>query len=1524
MREGGGRRSSRGGQGGQNGQPQGRGGRRNNPQDRSDTNNRLSVSERVTPTPGPMSSPAPRPPSATQTPTPVIDLPSPIMRPDPMPFDYIFLTDERISAWETTGRQAVVEAGSRARMAEDHTELCTVFQELARTTLDVRIDATEAGNCVKEILGLDSPTAGDDSEAFDSQTLFLDTLSMVVDAEPGASNSNTFPKVLRNFAAATGVSPIMMRQKLDGALIQNLGLTRDTFIRVGIRQATHLLYRQANYNLLREETEGYSKLVAELFTTSESEPPSAEVIADTFEKIKGLIGTFDLDVGRVLDITMDVFAAVLIKHFRFFIKLLRVSSWWPRNGESDGAAAARCNGLPKWALPESVGWFTSEEDEEKLQEQRVKRDIAFWNRAREVGLDAFFELGGREVVDAETRKRLFSTKSDGDAEFDADRQWIETTGTFPPSGNRIAAQLLGFKLRFYSSAARDKEDVLPPNLIYLTALLIKIGFISLKDLYPHLWPLDENMEKVREVRMKELEEKERANRPGGATNALMMAGALVDDTLPNGGRTRETIPTKTDPAAKATADVEDPDKLEEPGDQKVLLLTCLLTIGAIPESLFILGRFPWLPEAYPELLDLIHRILNHSIKDIYDMSRPISSQDFSCPMKEVVDPDQSGVPKGQVRLGQTSPKKLLRWPYPDKHDTNESSSYRFYWDEWADNVPVCQTVDDLFTLCSSLLNYSGVNIGKDASLLSKLARIGVKSLSTDPSKRNLDRWQDLLKRLLVPALSLTKANTSVANEIYDMLRFYPVSIRYLIYAEWFEGQTSRLPAVKAAFARTRLETLGIMKRISMTNLTAMARSLAKTAYASPGVVFAVALSQIEAYTNLTEVVVECAKYFTDLGYDVLVWSLMSSLGGKDRNRNNAEFALLPSRWLLALSRFSGKVFKRYSIMNLSPIIQYVNDQLYRGNSTDLVILKELIGQMAGVVPDTDFTDAQLNAMTGGSLLRKQTLINLQDRRYESTKTAKRLMRALTETKLAGQLLLSIAQHRQAAIYGVSDEDAHIKLLATMIDDSQLILFQYLDLLRSNLSVEDFDSHVPDISDLLVDFGLAPPLAFMIGRASVSYCLAKVVPPTLNGSAETPAILEEPPSTIDEEGDVGMDGVLLPPSGKSISPQLPISTDDDAKGDVAMVEVQEPTPPAIESSDVSIPVEAYDEILQPIIETVQGLYTEESWKAITPQFYVLFWVSTLGDIVFPMESYNVEFKRLSQQVLAIERDRTDMSLPAITRRKESKKAVEQMQKDLKDEWEAEIRAHRKRVNRILERNNMFFMPSIKAEVVKDALLEKCIIPRVLMSPTDADYCFKMIKFLHDKATPNFRTLALYNRLFRTNRLRSIIFACTVREAENFGRFLKSILADLGKWHADSALYERQAWGLKGNLPGFAKALDNEGKPKGLLEHDEKGSPSFKSLLFMWHKAINSALRDCLDGTEWMHIRNAITILKSLVDVFPAVDFMGKGFMKQLETVAKREKDVREDLSLTGNAVLVQLKKRSSHWVMVQAFSSNMVR
>ncbi|KAK7704838.1 THO2 plays a role in transcriptional elongation [Diaporthe eres] len=1439
------------------------------------------------------------------------NLPSPAL-PSPVQsgFHYEIVTDARLNSWSQNGRQEVVDHGIQSRNDEDVQELSTIFQELVQSCLDFRLKSAEAGEIVKQIIGTRPGDADTNPRAFDTHTLLLDTLAIYVDVGSGSYNAN-----IRDFLVATGVDPALMRTVLEPALLEQLGLIRETFTKMGIRQATNILYKQANYNLLREETEGYAKLATELFTTSNTEPPTSEAIQNAFERVKGLIGTFDLDVGRVLDVTLDVFASVLIKQNRFFVKFLRISSWWPRGHAKSSNALG---GLPKWALPESAHWTISAEEQVVITEQRRQRDVRFWDRAREAHLDAYFELGGRQVEEAELNRLQAvldaNTESDDAISLlDPMAQWMVTTKTFPPQGNRVAAQLLGFKLRFYESTAAG-EEVVPANLFFMTALLIKIGFISLADLWPHLAPSDETMDTdVRFKRLQILEEEERA-KTGRGRGALAMAGALPSDE-PEGPRSSKVVTeTKTKPTTE-------PAKKGKPEYyQKFSLVTELLTLGALPDALFVLTRFPWLTEAFPELLKLINRIISHSVQKVFEETRTTSGElgsNLEIPLKRMPDIDQGGVSKGSVRLTQSTPKRPLRWPHPAGEKDN--TLYRCYWDDWADNIPVCQTIEDVLTLCDTLMNFSGVNIGKDAALLSKIAAIGATSLAQDQSPENMGRWQDLLKRLLVPALSMTEANSFAVQAVWDLLKLYPSTTRYNIYAEWFQGQTSRNSWIKSAFARTRSETNGILKRLSLENLSTMAKKLAKTAYASPGVVFKTAFDQIEAYPNLIEAFVECARYLTDLGYDVLTWSLMSALGGKARSRTQETSVLLTSKWLQALSRFSGKVFKRYQHMKPLPVLQYVNNQLSKGNSTDLVILRELISTMAGVVPDVDFTDAQMRAMTGGEVLRRQTLISLGDRRDVSVHGAERLMQSLMDTKLAGRLLVNLAQYRQSALYKLPEEEAHVKYLATIMDEVHQALAQYLDFLRSNLTPDLFDANIPGIIELMVGYGLDVDLAFMVGRASLAHRMA-------NSKIATQPLAKDDRGDnqpADADGDLAMNGDVSESVATKDNPEKDENEDKMALDENTSTA---PSPPTTADARKSDPIA---DVLQPLVNTIQDLRPPETWQHLSPEFYVIFWSLSLGDLHVPQSNYEAEHERLNKEAEDVMKDRSDLTRQGMNKKAEKKKSLLGLAKSIREEMTVHIERYHKTKLRLARQSKSWFSGTIaEANLTSDALLEHCILPRLLVSSLDTEYCFRMIKFLHENQTPNFKLFAFYERFFNANRLRAMIFSSTVREAEHLGRFIKCILEDLARWHADKTTYEKEAFGkTKRNLLGFATAVDDEGNPTSFIEH-----PFFRDSHYEWHKNLNVALKACLQGTkEWMHIRNAFTVLKAVSNFFPAVNFMGTQLLKVLDEIKTREEVTkgsseeghRVDLAVTALTVYSMLKKRESKWVAVPAFRPNMV-
>ena len=584
-------------------------------------------------------------------------------------------------------------------------------------------------------------------------------------------------------------------------------------------------------------------------------------------------------------------------------------------------------------------------------------------------------------------------------------------------------------------------------------------------------------------------------------------------------------------------------------------------------------------------------------------------------------------------------------------------------------------------------------------------------------------------------------------------------------------------------------------------------------------------------------------------------------------------------------------------------------------------------------------------MAGGAWLKRYTLIRAQDRRFDNVKSSKRLIQALVESNLAARLLLNLAQYRQAAIFQVPEDEAHIKYLSSVIDESHQTVIQYLDLLWSNLNPPVFDTIVPSIPDLIDSYGLDPSIAFLIGRASLGHRIF----PWKEGRSRKKEHAAKPVN--DKEGDVNMSE-----SNVQIEEPKDAETLQASEGDEPVSTHHAFNITSHGLATKSILLQKADDIsltrtavtaLQPIIKSVEAAVRPEVWQKISPELYVTFWALQLGDICFPEEVYVRERQRIMTEWQTLSSDRSDMSRKAVDRRTEKRKELMDLQGYLLDEL-SEHGLRKAKWKYYLTRLFQTALPesSAKADGVSDVLLEQCVLPRVLLSPADAEYTFRFIKALHEWNAPGFRLMSLYDRLFNANRLRSMIFACTVREAEYLGRFLKLILEDLSRWHRNEPVsgdkadksskdtsslgaYDKEGKGTSTHPHfGFSVSVDDQGKPDTFVEHAQ-----FRDLLFRWHKNLNIALKNCLGGSEWMHIRNAITVLKSVLDYFPAVDFMATQFTAQLQNISKREAAAktlpqseeggRVDLSVAAQGAMSELQRRKSKWVMVQAFRQGTV-
>ncbi|KAB8349633.1 hypothetical protein FH972_023652 [Carpinus fangiana] len=1436
--------------------------------------------------------------------------PPPKPRDPPGPYLYELLTDDIVETWADTGRSSAVQTIAQRIRDENYLETCNAFQEVLRAGLDGKLGAADAGCLIKDTL------ASVPDDKLDASILFLDTLSILAEFD------STHPN-LKTLVLSTEISAQSMRETLDDPILQTLGLVRSNFGKIFIRKQTNVLYRQSNYNLLREESEGYSKLMTELFTTVMSSELTGDVVQQTFEQTKALIGAFDLDAGRVLDVTLDIFASLLVKQFRFFVKYLRTSSFWPQEHLQDGLhlETPPFETLPPWAQLGHLEWFTSEEDKEDLARLKLERDIQFWNRARAIGTDAFFELGGRRVINTdELAEHTTDSKQPEDSRAVETRKWIVETKTLPPSGSQVAAQLLGFKLRFYASTARDATDNLPDNLIYLAALLIKIGFISLRDLYAHLYPDDDAMEAVKEKKTKEQQEREQAKRGGGAMNALMKAGALADDgPPPTMSRLRATdkgaaTPSKSEVTSEAAgATEEESDPLPEPVDQKIELLKSLLCIGAIPEALYLLGRFPWLYDLVPDLPRYFHRILHHSLSKICKSLSPLpnrpSVKDGLAPPSE----DQVGMPKGDVRLDTPKARKSLRWAKIDSNDVDGNADYRFYWDDWADNVPVCRSIDDVFTLCDTLLNFSGVKIGLDTALLSKLARLGKESLSQDPSLANETRWVTLCKRLLCPALSMTKANPGASNDLYELLRLLSTYTRYSIYSEWFQGPTSRTPDVAVAFAVVRKETSDLVKRMSKTNMKQMAQALAKITHASPGVVFEHVLKSIESYPNLIEVVVECGRYFTYMAYDVLTWAILVALGKTGRERVGAT-GYEATKWLVALSAFTGKIFKRYTPMNTAPVLQYLLEQLRQENFTDLRVLRELITNMAGIVPDTNFSDAQVQAMSGGRLLQSQILQQIHDSRHESIRSGKRLAKSFVDNGLVGPFLVSIALTRQLCI----DKPKHtnLKIISENFDDVHIGFVQYLDMLFTNLGVAEFESLVPDVVSLIADRGVDPSIAFAVHRRGITKAMTEF---DAAHPAETKPRRRSSSDHKSNSGDVEM----------SDAADLVGDANADTVLDRDVTKLENEDVQDAAAGDKSVPIATLSEgsqmpwhpVLENIMERLRPHLGEEFESAMSLPFFTTFWQLSLQDIMAPSASYEEETKKFRDRLSAIDKDKT-IGYTA-KQREEDRKPINEMLAAMTNEMKHHVINYQVVRRRLIKEKSFWFKNYRNFKQLNAALLQECFLPRLLLSPLDAFYSQKMVWFLHSSGAPGFSTMHLIEALFSKNALANLIFQCTAKEAVNLGRFVNEILRPLSVWHGDKDAYERHAYGSKRDLPGFAMGLA-DGKPSNFLDH-----VSFRKLMYKWHQNIFHVLDNCIKFRgEYMHVKNAISFLNQVIPHFPKVNWMNERLEKRAALIAEDEAPSsesnaakgleRNDIWVAAKSLQGQLIRAKKDTIMVQAF------
>lgn len=169
--------------------------------------------------------------------------------------------------------------------------------------------------------------------------------------------------------------------------------------------------------------------------------------------------------------------------------------------------------------------------------------------------------------------------------------------------------------------------------------------------------------------------------------------------------------------------------------------------------------------------------------------------------------------------------------------------------------------------------------------------------------------------------------------------------------------------------------------------------------------------------------------------------MIEALSNPEKDRLKEDGTNLSS-WLQNLAMFSGLFFKKYTALDLTPLISYIYYQLNDDNTLDLVVLSELLQKMAGLESAENFTDQELEAQAGGPILKTE-VASLQNRNVAlkgHRKPSQKLLASLVQSELAVPLWIMLGKLAFSAVY--KTDISHLKLLGLLTDQCHDVLIQY--------------------------------------------------------------------------------------------------------------------------------------------------------------------------------------------------------------------------------------------------------------------------------------------------------------------------------------------------------------------------------------------------------------------------------------------------------------------------------------------------
>lgn len=900
-------------------------------------------------------------------------------------------------------------------------------------------------------------------------------------------------------------------------------------------------------------------------------------------------------------------------------------------------------------------------------------------------------------------------------------------------------------------------------------------------------------------------------------------------------------------------------------------------------------------------------------------------------------------------------------------------------------------------LCSLLRAYVERHLGK---LLRSASEDDSNAATTAGNNITvIRRTITYLSQLLLASLSCAGAEaTFLSAQLWRALSLLPYAQRFAIYDSYRVCGLRRggTLAVQVSEALASKDVKAELKRLTKDNPKAVALKLAKTLQANSIVSATCFLQMIAQFDNLIPYAVDALRTLTDLARDVFAHALLQQLQDKEAERSSASGrqggdkggGLTYPNWFAALARFIASFYARYPAVELRGLLFYLLQSLGVDRVCDLLLVKELLLGMGGCDSLVDVSLPQLEGLSGGRVLRSEVMSTSSTTTPASAsstssasslatmqrKAAAALRDAVVSAQVALPLLLFVARLRDSFLFDASI--AHLKLVSQLSDAAQELVAQLTDFLVAEAkSFESISRSLPNLHALLNELELSPQTAFQLVRPLYRHHLLGSAPSqaTVPGGAQGGA--RTATSYSWQLFSAPTCSALVHYLDRRHQTQLQQLTADEAVDEEAVDVAEDHALVEAEDSEGRLRKLKRERQLGDLWwRSTPSLTTSEEGPSPRLRLYLWFWGLGLSDIYHPSERYASELKRLRTQLQVIETQKSrasgiSLNMTQAEFKKWQRARDSEMQplqtaiKALEDESAQQLK-HVQHVKDMLCVHRLSFFNSasskpadegeikeaegsseqaVKEEVVDedvcDWILQELLLPRILLSATDAVFCVKFLRLLHDCGVLGVHLLVLFDALL--DRLVPLLFCATEAEAACLGHAVRELLACVSRWRTSLSLYDAE---LKVRLTACTASNTASSTASGSTttadEVRQAGSSYTKYLALCkrWHSSLLSSLlqllgcksqkkhldnkslkgkkseevEDTYEGSDFIYLRCGLVFLSKIASHFPCSHSEGDRLLRHIDRIREAESR-REDLQVMAKSVGVLLRRQSATWI-----------